>query len=331
MRADAERLRWMFETMVTIRLYEERLAEIYLEGKSPRFDIAAGTIPGEMHLAAGQEPVAAGVCAHLRKEDAVTAPHRPHHFAIAKGVDLHRMTAEIFGKVTGLGRGKGGHMHLFDPEAHFSCSGIIGAGFPPAVGAALAFKKQGKDNVAVAVAGEGAANQGSFHESLNLAALWKLPVVFVIEDNGWAISVPRHASTAVASNAERAAAYGIPGVRIQDNDTMAIYEAAGEAIRRARAGGGPTLLEVETYRYFGHFQGDPEVYRPKDEVARLKQKDPIERFARQLRDLGVLDAAAEQEARARARERVEAAIEFARNSPYPDPEEALAHVFVESR
>src|SRR5581483_4964210 len=181
--------------MVRIRLFEETLVQVYMEGKTPAFDIAAGPVPGEMHLAAGQEPVAAGVCAHLRPSDAVTATHRPHHIALAHGVDMRKMAAEIFGKSTGLGGGKGGHMHLFDPSTNFGCSGIIGEGIPTAVGFALAFKRQGRDDVAVAVFGEGAANQGSFHESLNLAALWHLPAVFVCEDNTWAISVPKDHST----------------------------------------------------------------------------------------------------------------------------------------
>ncbi|MGO1509621.1 MAG: thiamine pyrophosphate-dependent dehydrogenase E1 component subunit alpha, partial [Actinomycetales bacterium] len=185
----------MFETMVLSRTYEEAILREYHVDKGPGFDIGKGQIPGEMHLSSGQEPVAAGICTHLTGEDAVTAPHRPHHFAIAHGVDLDRMTAEIFGRETGLGRGRGGHMHLFDPDRHFSCSGIIAEGYPPALGMAFAFRRRGTGGIAVAVAGEGAANQGAFHESLNLAALWNLPVVFVIEDNAWGISVPRTAST----------------------------------------------------------------------------------------------------------------------------------------
>lgn len=317
----------MYRTMWTIRLFEERMAEIYLEGKTPAFDIGSGPVPGEMHLSAGQEPVAVGACAHLRTDDTVVGTHRAHHFAIAKGVDLKKMAAEIFGKATGLGQGKGGHMHLFDVERKFSCSGIIGASLPPACGAALAAKKLGKDSVAVAVFGEGAANQGSFHESLNLAALWRLPVIFICEDNAWAISVPKSKSTAVADNSVRAAAYGMPGVRIANNDVLAMYEAAGAAVARARRGEGPSFIEVETYRFFGHFQGDPEAYRPKDEVKRLKVNDPIPRFGKQVLDRGLatqreLDAAKEAAGRA-----VDEAIAFARESPYPKPEEALLHVF----
>ena len=250
-------LREMHHQMVRIRLFEETIQKCYFEGKTPAFDIAAGPVPGEMHLAAGQEPVAAGVCAHLRPSDAVTATHRPHHVALAHGMDMKKLAAEIFGKETGLGHGKGGHMHLFDPATNFGCSGIIAEGMPGAVGAGLAFKKRGTDSVAVSFFGDGAANQGAFHESLNLAALWTLPVVFVCEDNAWAISVPKDKATAIANNSDRAAAYGMPGVLIPDNDPVAVFEAAGEAVARARRGGGPSLIEVKTDRLFGHFEGDP--------------------------------------------------------------------------
>jgi pyruvate dehydrogenase E1 component alpha subunit len=335
MEPTSDQLLWMYETMVVIREYEETMAKVYLEGKLPpriqkglAFDIGSGPVPGEMHLAAGQEPVAVGVCAHLRKEDTVVGTHRPHHFAIAKGVPLDRMTAEMFGKVDGLGRGKGGHMHLFDPEHNFSCSGIIGASLPPACGAALAWKKLGKDRVAVAFFGEGAANQGSFHESLNLAALWKLPAIFVCEDNKYAISVPKDASTAIRSNAARAAAYGIVGISVEHNDAVEVFRAAGEAVGRARAGGGPTLIEVKTDRYMGHFQGDPETYRPKGEVDELKAHDPIRVLGERLRAGGLLDEGGEAAAGERARARVKAAFDFARASAYPEPAEAVQHVFV---
>jgi TPP-dependent pyruvate/acetoin dehydrogenase alpha subunit len=322
-------LQWMYETMVKIRIYEERLVETYAEGKYPVFNIGAGPVPGEMHLAAGQEPAAVGSCAHLRREDTVTAPHRPHHHAIAKGVDLRRMTAEIYGKVTGLGKGKGGHMHLFDPAVKFSCGGIIAAGVPHAAGAALAAKMRGKDWVAVAFIGEGAVNQGAFHETLNLAALWKLPLIVVIEDNRYGISVPKSASTAVERNDARAAAYGIPGYYVKDNDVLEMYRVSQEAVARARCGEGPALIEIETYRYLGHFQGDPEVYRSKDEVQALREKDPIVRFRKYLLDQGVQEAdLAEWETK--ARKAVDDAFTFAKDSAYPEPEAALEHVFVET-
>lgn len=318
----------VYRTMQKIRVFEETMVDVYFEGKMPAFDIGSGPVPGEMHLAAGQEPTAVGVCAHLRPDDTVTGPHRAHHIAIAKGVDLKKMAAEIFGKETGLGHGKGGHMHLFDTEHKFGCSGIVGAGLPPAAGAALAAKKMGQDSVAVSYFGEGAANQGSFHETLNISALWDLPVIFVCEDNAWAISVPKDKSTAIMDNSQRAAAYGIPGVRIEDNDVIAVYEAAGEAVDRARRGEGPTLLEIETHRYLGHFQGDPEVYRPEDEVEELKKKDPIKRLGQQLIDQGMATQADLDKTHEEVKAEVDEAIEFARESPYPEPEAALEHVFV---
>src|SRR5512135_1315421 len=317
----------LYRVMVLSRTYEEAILREYHADKKPAWDIGAGLIPGEMHLAAGQEPVAVGLCAHLRAEDAITGPHRPHHLALAKGVDMMRMTAEIYGRVDGLGRGRGGHMHLFDPSQHFSCSGIIAEGMPVAVGQAFAFHRRGTTNVAVAVAGEGAANQGAFHESLNLASLWKLPVVFVIEDNDWAISVPRDASTSVPSNATRAAAYGVAGERVEGNDVEAVYQAAGRAVTRARAGEGPTLLEVHTVRLWGHFEGDAQAYRG-DELAVAESHDPIPAYEAKLRADGVLDDAAVQAIRAEAAAEVADAIAFAKSSPEPSPAAAYEHVFV---
>lgn len=322
-----EALREMHRQMVRIRLFEETLKNIYMEGKSPAFDIAAGPVPGEMHLAAGQEPVAAGVCTQLRPTDAIAAPHRAHHVALAHGMDMKRLAAELFGKDTGLCHGKGGHMHLFDRDTSFGCSGIIAEGMPTAVGHALAFKKQGRDDIAVSFFGEGAANQGAFHESLNLAALWALGVVFVCEDNVWAISVPKNKATAIANNSDRAASYGIPGVLIPDNDPVAIYEAASEAISRARSGRGPSLIEIKTDRLFGHFEGDPQVYRTKEELETLEKRDALKKFERHLVEKGVLTEGAARAVWDSARAEVDEAIEFARQSPYPKPESALEHVF----
>jgi len=319
----ATRLR-LFETMVLSRTYEEAILREYHADKGPGFDIGKGLVPGEMHLSAGQEPVAAGVCAHLTTDDAVTATHRPHHFAIAHGVELDKMTAEIFGRVDGLGKGRGGHMHLFDPATHFSCSGIIAEGYPPALGQAFAFKRRGTDRIAVAVTGEGAANQGGFHESLNLAARWALPVVFVVEDNDWGISVPRSAATAIGSNADRASAYGIPGERVE-NEVEAVYDAAGRAVARARAGEGPSLLEVHTLRMWGHFEGDAQGYRP--ELAEVAERDPIPRYEQALRKDGLLDDAKVVEIREVVQNAVEEAVTFAKASPTPDPMSATAFVF----
>ncbi len=318
----------MYEEMVTARHYEERLQEEYLEGKQPAFDISAGPIPGELHLAAGHEASSAGVCAHLRDDDTVTAPHRPHHVAISKGVDLGRMTAEIFGRRTGLSKGKGGHMHLYDPDVNFACSGIIAQGCPPAVGAAMAAKKRNTDAVAVAFLGEGAVSQGAFLESLNLAAVQNLPVVFVIEDNDWAISMPKERVTDVEDASKRADGFEVHGERVDVDDAVAVYEAAGKAIGRARDGNGPTVLEVQLHRRMGHFMGDPEAYRPDEDVEAAHERDSIERMEGHLQDHGLTEDDLE-EIRERAHERVEEAIEWAKDQPQPDPEEAYEDVFTD--
>lgn len=322
-----EKRRELLSMMVLIRTYEEAILREYHADKKPAFDIGAGLIPGEMHLSAGQEPVAAGLGMNLTMDDALTATHRPHHLAIAKGVRLREMTAEIFGRETGLGRGRGGHMHLFDPETHFSCSGIVAEGLPPALGQALAFQRRGTDAVAVAVLGEGASNAGPFHESLNLAALWKLPVVFVVEDNDWGISVPRVQSTSVTSNAVRGAAYGIPGVRVENNSVERVYQATGEAIARARAGDGPSLLEVHTLRLWGHFEGDAQGYR--SDLDGVPGRDPLPTYKAELIASGAITEADYRAMEASASERVEDAIAFAKGSPLPDPADALKYVFAE--
>jgi acetoin:2,6-dichlorophenolindophenol oxidoreductase subunit alpha len=319
---------WMYEKMVISRFLEETIEKIYLEGKKPVFNMANGPIPGEMHLSNGQEPCAVGVCAHLQAGDIVTATHRPHHIAVAKGVDLKKMVAEIFGKKTGLSGGRGGHMHLFDPAVNFACSGIIGQGMGPAVGAALSRKMQGKDGVAVAFIGEGAVNQGAFHEALNLAAVWKLPFITIIEDNAWGISVATAASTAIMDNSVRALAYGIPGYQVRNNDTYEIFRAAGEAIQRARDGGGPSLIEIETSRLAGHFMGDAEGYRPKGELDSLRAKDPIPAMRARLMAEEGISQDQDAEIVANCRRLVDEAIEFARQSEDPAGEEAMEKVFV---
>lgn len=336
MSATQEQKLWMYKTMVLIRGYEEQLGAAYFEGKLPpaiqsglAFDLGAGPVPGEMHLSAGQEAAAAGVCAHLKKGDSVWGTHRAHHFAIAHGVNLNRMTAEIFGKVDGLGRGKGGHMHLFDTEAKFACSGIVGAGIPQATGAALAAKRLGKDWVAVAEFGEGASNQGAFHEALNMASLWKLPVVFVCQDNNYGISVSKARSTSVASIADRASGYNMPGIKVEENDAQAIFAAAGEAVERARNGGGPTLIEAKVFRYCGHFEGDPQGYRPPKELEELRALDPIPRLAEQLKQDGLANDDQLAEIKEQAQAKITEALTFARESEYPSTDEAFQHVFAE--
>lgn len=319
---------WMYENMVKSRVYEEQIKVVYLEGKQPLFNMAKGPIPGEMHLSNGQEPCAVGVCAHLRADDMVTATHRPHHIAIAKGVNLKAMTAEIFGKEAGLSGGRGGHMHLFDANVNFCCSGIIAEGMGPAVGGAIAAKTRGSDGVAVSFIGEGAANQGAFHEALNLAAVWKAPVVFIIEDNSWGISVPKAMSTAIARNSDRAVAYGMPGHFIEKNDPDQIFDVVGNAIARARRGEGPSLVEIETVRLEGHFMGDAEGYRPEEEKGALASVDPIPIYRARLIDEGIADNSELMSLEEKATKDVDAAFEFARAAPLPDPEQAFEHVYI---
>lgn len=314
---------WMYECMLKNRIFEMRMVDVYMEGKRPKFDLAKGIFPGEYHLSAGQEPCAVGVVAHLREGDWCGTGHRSHHVAVARGVSGPAMAAEMLGKKSGLCGGYGGHMHLFDPRTKFSSTGIIGEGLPLALGAALSYKLRRLESVAVAFIGEGATNQGAFHETLNLAGLWKLPLITVIEDNGWGVSVSKRESTAVESNAVRAAGYAMPGVRVEGNDPCRIYEAAGEAIVRARRGGGPTLLELETLRLEGHFMGDVEPYRPDEEKRARAANDPIPKFRAQLLQEGVALDEELVSLEARVRAEVEAWIEHAREDDYPRPEDAL--------
>lgn len=328
--ADRSQRLWMYETMVRSRYFEECMASIYLEGKKPVFDLSKGPIPGEMHLSSGQEPCAVGVCAHLSAEDMLSAGHRMHHFAIAKGVHLDEMTAEIFGRTTGLSGGRAGHMHLFDRRVNFGSSGLIGQGMSMAAGAALAFKMRGEPHVAVAVIGEGAANAGIFHEVLNLASVWKLPFICVIEDNGWAVTVARSESTAVPSNAVRAQSYGIPGVRVAANDPYEVFRTTGNAVARARAGEGPSLIEIETLRIAGHFQGDTDGYRSAAEKQHMADNDPIALLRDRLIREGITDQSTLDALEIEARAPVDEAIAFARASDMPAPEAALECVFAPS-
>jgi len=324
-----EARREMYRQIVRSRTFELALQKVYLEGKTPVFNIAAGPLPGELHLSCGQEPVAVGICAHLRKSDALCTPHRQHHLAVAKGLDLKKMAAEVLGKEAGLGHGRGGHMHIFDKNNRFGSSGTIGGGMPTALGFSLAFKRQGTDNVAVSVFGEGTTNQGAFHETVNLAALWKLPIVFVSEDNAWAVSVHKRISTPVTDNSVRAAAYGIPGASVANNDPDKVYDVCGEAIARARGNGGPTLIEVQTDRLMGHFEGDPQLYRAKEELEDIKRRDCFVTYKERLiRDKVLTEGEAQQIIDA-ARAEIDEAIAYARACPYPAPESALQHVFAE--
>lgn len=316
---------WMYEKMLTSRRLDERVFEAYWEGKKPVFNMGAGPLPGEMHQSFGQEPTAVGVCAHLGPEDAVGASHRPHHVAIARGVNLKRMAAELFGKKTGLSGGRGGHMHLYDESVNFFCSGIIAEGMGPGAGMALARKMQGRPGIAVSYNGDGAANQGAFHEVMNMASLWKLPFVVVIEDNKYAVSVTKEESTVVPSWKRASGAYACYGEYVSGNDPDLIFEAAARCVERARRGDGPSILEIETERLHGHFIGDVAAYRSKEEVA--AQKDPIPIYRQRLLDQKVLTLAEMEALEARVQAEVDEAMRFGRESEYPAPQEALERVY----
>jgi TPP-dependent pyruvate/acetoin dehydrogenase alpha subunit len=324
---DRERLLDAYRQMCLIRAFEETIQDRYKLGKTPALEMAAGPIRGELHLALGHEAVAVGVSALLDDADAVVSTHRAHHHALAKGVDPGRMAAEMFGKVTGLCRGKGGEMHLFAKEKRFMNSGIVGASYPQAAGAAFSFKCHGERNVAVAFSGEGAANHGTFSETLNIAALWQLPLVIVIEDNLYADSTPKWAGLAVNQQFQHAQSYSVPAYLVDGMDVIDVHAAAKRAIERARDGYGPTLIEAVCYRYCGHFEGDTEEYRTREEKERWRQLDPIPRLANRLGRLGWADDATLTGLRQAAERDVLQAISFAEASPLPDRAEALTGVF----
>jgi TPP-dependent pyruvate/acetoin dehydrogenase alpha subunit len=316
---------WMYEKMLTSRKLDEQVFEAYWEGKKPVFNMGKGPLPGEMHQSFGQEPTAVGVCVHLGADDAVGAGHRPHHVAIARGVNLERMAAELFGKKTGLSGGRGGHMHIYDKSVNFFCSGIIAEGMGPGAGMALARKMQGKPGIAVSYNGDGAANQGAFHEVMNMASLWKLPFIAVIEDNGYAVSVTTKESTVVPSWKRASGAYDCHGEFVAGNDPDKIFAAAARCVERARNGEGPSILEIQTERLHGHFIGDAAGYRSKEEVA--AQKDPIPLYRQRLLDEQVLTAQELEVLEARVKAAVDAALKFGRESDYPAPNEALERVY----
>jgi pyruvate dehydrogenase E1 component alpha subunit len=312
----------IYRTMATIRAFEERVAR----------EFRTGEVPGFVHMYIGEEGIAAGVCANLREDDYITSTHRGHGHAIAKGCDLKAMMAEIYGRETGLCKGRGGSMHVADfSRGMIGANAIVGGGIALATGAGLSAQVRGTDQVAVAFFGDGAANQGVLHESLNLAAIWKLPVVYVCENNGLAESTPAAYATSIEDIAARAAAYSIPGVVVDSRDALDVYEAAREAIERARGGGGPALLEAKTCRIRGHFEGDPELYRDDQERREAAERDPLPRLRERLLAQG---AASEDELEALQAEllaEVDAAVSYAKESPWPDPAELTRYVYPEEQ
>jgi pyruvate dehydrogenase E1 component alpha subunit len=309
----------LHRTMLTIRLFEQRVAR----------EFRTGEIPGFVHMYVGEEAIAAGVCANLDVRDYVTSTHRGHGHCIAKGCDLRAMMAEIYGREDGLCRGRGGSMHIADfSRGMLGANAIVGGGIALATGAGLASSVRGSGEVAVAFFGDGAANQGVLHESLNLAAIWQLPVLYVCENNGFAESTPAAYATSVADVASRAIAYGIPGVVADGADVRDVYTAARTAVERARAGQGPTLLEVKTYRFMGHFEGDPDRYRDDEDRRVTRENDALEKLRGELLGDGVAEDELEG-IRAELEAAIAEAVEFARASPFPDPAEIDRFVYPE--
>jgi TPP-dependent pyruvate/acetoin dehydrogenase alpha subunit len=310
-----ETLRDFFREMLLIRRFEEKVEE--------RF--RAGELPGFLHVAIGQEAVAVGVCRALEDGDVIASTHRAHGHTLAKGTHPNELMAELYGKLEGCSRGYGGSMHLYDVErGNMGANAVVGGGLPAVTGAALAFKLRDEPRVAVAFFGDGATNIGTVHESLNLAQLWRVPALFVCEDNGWAESTPASQQLPIEDLSKRAEAYGMRAVKVDGQEVEEVYRATIEALAHAREGHGPVFLHVRTYRLTGHYVGDPQVYRPKDELPRLREtEDPITK----LRDrLGLSDEEFEQMDR-EAHELVEASVEFAKAGTDPKPEDALKNVY----
>jgi pyruvate dehydrogenase E1 component alpha subunit len=315
---EKNQLMQMYRKMLEIRLFEEKVYELY----------GQNLVPGTIHLYAGEEAVAVGVCANLRNEDYIVSTHRGHGHCIAKGARLDKTMAEILGKRTGYCKGKGGSMHIADFSiGMLGATAVVGAGIPIASGAGLSIKLRGTDQIAACFFGDGASNQGTFHEGINLAAAWMLPVVFICENNLYAMGTRQSQVMLIENVADRAQAYGIPGIVVDGNDVLAVYEVAKEAVQRARAGKGPTLIECKTYRHKGHSRVDPATYRPKEEVGEWLKKDPIARLKTHLLERHVLTEEETKKIETDVVAAIDMAVKFALESPYPRPEEALEDVY----
>jgi acetoin:2,6-dichlorophenolindophenol oxidoreductase subunit alpha len=317
---DTDLLRQMFRTMMLIREAEETLLRLFQQAR----------MPGFIHSYIGEEATAVGVCATLRPDDYITSHHRGHGHILAKGGDLKLFFAELYGRSSGYCKGKGGSMHVAALNLGIlGANGVVGAGIPIAAGAALAAQMKGEDRVAVSFTGDGASDIGSFHESLNLAALWDLPTICVVENNGYADFIAQRDHQRIEKISDRAAAYGMPGVTVDGNDVIAVYLAMEEAVDRARAGGGPTLLECVTYRWRGHFEGDPQPYRTQDEVEEWKQRDPLKIAEASLRERDALSDEERELMVAGIRQEIQEAVAFAEAAPMPAPEEALEDIYTD--
>jgi pyruvate dehydrogenase E1 component alpha subunit len=315
---DKKTLLDLYRQMVTVRQFETMAGEHF----------AAGKIPGFIHLSIGQEASSVGICSCLGKDDYVITTHRGHGHLIAKGADLKRMTAELFGKKTGYCKGKGGSMHIADFSIGIlGANGVVAGGLPIIVGAGLSIKLRKTDQVAVCFFGDGAANRGPVHEAMNMASIWKLPVIFVVENNQYASTTPADYSCSVEDLCTRAAAYNMPGEKVDGNDILAVRKAATAAVARARAGEGPTFLENKTYRFKGHFEGDPQKYRTEKEIEGWQEKDPIKRFFRLLSSKKYLSQKHADEILKEVQAELDQALAFAQDSPFPEPEDALNDLY----
>ena len=309
----------LYRKMLLIRQFEERVKYLFLEG----------IMPGTIHQYHGQEAVAVGVCSALNPDDVITSTHRPHGHAIAKGLTVESLMHELFGKTTGCCRGKGGSMHVGDlDKGMVPAIAIVGGNVPVATGIALAFKMKKELRVAVSFMGDGATNEGAFHEGVNMGAIWSLPVIYVIENNRYSASTPIRQTTNVKNLSDRASAYGIPGVTIDGNDVLKVYETAREALDLARNGDGPTLIEAVTYRITGHSRRDPCNYQPEDERKRALENEPISRFTEHLVSNGIADQTKLNAIREEIDVEIEYAVETAMAAPDPAPEDALEGLFV---
>jgi acetoin:2,6-dichlorophenolindophenol oxidoreductase subunit alpha len=321
MSTGADTLLSLYRQMVLIREAEQSLVRLFSQNR----------MPGFIHSYIGEEATAVGVCSVLRTDDYLTSTHRGHGHILAKGGDLNLFFAELYGKAAGYCKGKGGSMHVADLDLGIlGANGVVGGGIPIAAGAAFAAQMQGLDRVAVSFMGDGATDIGSFHEALNLASLWDVPVVFVVENNGYADFIAQSAHQRIERISDRAAAYAMPGETVDGNDVLAVREAAGKAVARARAGVGPSLLECVTYRWRGHYEGDPQPYRDEEEVTAWKARDPLQRAEAALRGSGALDDEAVQSIRAEVQARIESAVRFAEAAPAPQPADALIDVYTDS-
>jgi pyruvate dehydrogenase E1 component alpha subunit len=316
-----EKLIDLYERMVRIRFFEEKAVELFLKG----------VLPGFLHSSIGQEAVSVGACTALRNDDYMISTHRGHGDIIAKGAQTDRMMAELFARKTGYCKGRGGSMHIADLDLGIlGATGIVGGGLPIANGAALACQLKGGDQVCLCFFGDGASNTGSFHEALNLASVWNLPVIFTCQNNLYAESTPQKVHQKVCDVAIRGEGYGIPGTCVDGNDVIAVYDAVSAAVEKARRKGGPALIECKTYRWLGHYVGDPgTLYRRKEEIEEWKEKDPIKLYRARLLTLGVLGERDVENIDRRVGKEIGEAVAFAQNSPEPEIEDALEDIYVD--